>query len=193
MRKYKMTDSLPADPSIAVVMNHATGESEVGIASKLLWLQEQEPGCIESWSYVNACDDEPPLSPDNMPQEVPDKNAVFESVIKDSGKREDFETGSRRDTNDGKSRPDLISPFLLDRLGRHMALGAKKYGEWNWAKGQPSSRYRESLARHLMAHDKGETDEDHLSAAAFNIMGMIHNQEATKGMVDWPRDWKEGA
>jgi len=70
-----------------------------------------------------------------------------------------------------------------------MALGAEKYTAWNWAKGQPSSRYRESLARHLMSHDMGDTEEDHLAAAVFNLMGMIHNQEVDKGLVDWPLDW----
>ena len=31
--------------------------------------------------------------------------------------------------------------------------------------------------RHLMAFAMGQRDEDHLAAAAFNIMAMIHNEE----------------
>ena len=34
-----------------------------------------------------------------------------DSVIKDSGKREEFQTGSRRDTREGKGRFDLFPPL----------------------------------------------------------------------------------
>lgn len=116
--------------------------------------------------------------------------------IKDSGQREEFSSGAVRDTADDKSRPDLISPFFLHRLGFHLARGAKKYSEWNWAKGIPSSRCAASLHRHLNAWERGETDEDHLAAAAFNLMAIIHNEEVcgkdvylsvTDSLHDMPR------
>jgi hypothetical protein len=116
--------------------------------------------------------------------------------IKDSGNREEFTTGAVRDTADDKSRPDLISPFFLNRLGFHLANGAKKYTEWNWAKGIPSSRCWASLHRHLNAYAMGQFDEDHLAAAAFNLMAIIHNEEVTEkdaklsltnGVDDMPR------
>lgn len=117
-------------------------------------------------------------------------------VIKDSGKRESFETGAVRDISGNKPRPDLISPFFLERLGEHLRKGAEKYTVWNWAKGIPSSRCYESAMRHLMYYAQGERDEDHLAAAAFNIMAMIHNEEIERkkatldlsktGMVDMP-------
>ena len=102
---------------------------------------------------------------------------MSEFTIKDSGQRQEFETGSKRDTNEGKSRPDLISPYFQERLGHHLAKGAKKYGENNWAKGQPLKRYMESLERHLMLAKMGKVDEDHLSAIAFNVMGIIDHEE----------------
>lgn len=117
-------------------------------------------------------------------------------IVKDSGQRQEFQTGSRRDTNAGKPCPDLISPFLRLRVGTHLALGALKYSRGNWAKGQPSSRYREALERHMMLADMGLTDEDHLSAAVFNLMGIIHNQEMKRlgwlpeALDDWPVDWR---
>jgi hypothetical protein len=104
-------------------------------------------------------------------------------------------TGSRRDLDEGKPRPDLISPFLKLRLGNQLGLGAVKYGEHNWSKGQSSARARASLERHLMEADMGLEEEDHLSAALFNIMIMVHNQEMKKlgilpaGLDNWPVRW----
>ena len=98
-------------------------------------------------------------------------------IVKDSGNRERFATGAVRDTANDKPRPDLISPFFMMRLGEHLRKGANKYTEWNWAKGIPSSRCFASCMRHLMQYAMGKRDEDHLSAAAFNIMAIIHNEE----------------
>ncbi|KKK94181.1 hypothetical protein LCGC14_2685460, partial [marine sediment metagenome] len=36
--------------------------------------------------------------------------------VKDSGKRQEFETGSVRDTQEGKGRYDLVSPIFVRRL-----------------------------------------------------------------------------
>lgn len=102
---------------------------------------------------------------------------MSEFKIEDSGERQEFVSGAVRDTAEGKSRPDLISPFFLERLGHHMCKGADKYDAWNWAKGIPNSRCYASAMRHMLEYAQGETNEDHLSAAAFNIMAMIHNQE----------------
>lgn len=103
--------------------------------------------------------------------------------IEDSGKRESFSTGAVRDVADDKPRPDLISPFFMRRLGEHLAKGAKKYSEWNWAKGIDNARCFQSAYRHLLAYQCGETNEDHLAAAAFNLMAIIHNEEVTKGKI----------
>lgn len=103
-----------------------------------------------------------------------------EYVVKDSGARQEWATGSRRDTNDGKPRPDLISPYFQARLGHHLAKGAKKYGARNWEMGQPISRYLESLERHLVQAKMGLQDEDHLSAIAYNAMAIIDHQERIK-------------
>jgi hypothetical protein len=102
--------------------------------------------------------------------------------IKDSGQRQEFESGAVRDITGNKPRPDLISPFFMERLGQHLGQGAKKYSAWNWAKGIPNSRCYESLMRHLVQFAKGDTDEDHLAAAACNLMFMIHNEEVGKQM-----------
>lgn len=105
--------------------------------------------------------------------------------VKDSGAREDMETGSRRDTQVGKSRPDLMNPLVLRRLGMHFANGCDKYGEKNFELGQKSSRYRASLGRHLLDYDEGLKDEDHLAAIIWNAMCIMMNQEfVERGIYD---------
>ncbi|MEM7311340.1 MAG: dATP/dGTP diphosphohydrolase domain-containing protein [Planctomycetota bacterium] len=105
-----------------------------------------------------------------MNRHLPDEHFV----IKDSGQREEFDTGSVRDTREGKGRFDLISPFALERLAQWYEMGATKYGERNWEKGQPVSRFMDSALRHLNRHMQGHRDEDHLSAALWNVAAIIH-------------------
>lgn len=97
--------------------------------------------------------------------------------LKDSGRRESWETGSQRDTREGKGRYDLLSPRFLRRLALVMERGAKKYGERNWELGQPLSRYLDSAIRHIMGLMLGMVDEDHAGQAAFNLQGFIHTSE----------------
>ena len=94
--------------------------------------------------------------------------------VKDSGKRQEWETGSKRDTRDGKGRYDLIPPYSMHRLARHFENGAVKYGDRNWEKGQPLSRYLDSCMRHLWKVIAGEEDEDHEAAVAWNIFAYMH-------------------
>lgn len=98
-------------------------------------------------------------------------------IVKDSGERQTFETGSRRDTRDGKGRYDLLQFRAIHLVARQLEEGGKKYGERNWELGQPLSRYLDSAARHLMLHGIGRTDERHDVAAAWNILCMIDTRE----------------
>lgn len=99
------------------------------------------------------------------------------SNVNDSGKREEFQTGSRRDTREGKGRFDLISPIALKRLAQHYENGSRKYGDRNWEKGQPLSRYLDSALRHLNNILAGDVSEDHFSACSWNCFAIIHTQE----------------
>lgn len=107
-------------------------------------------------------------------------------VTKDSGKREEFSSGSLRDTQDGKPRYSLIPPEPLKRLADLYVRGADKYGEYNWTKGQPTSRILDSLMRHVEAYRSGETSEDHLAAIAWNAFAIMHF-EGTE--FDDKHDW----
>ena len=97
--------------------------------------------------------------------------------VKDSGNREEFSTGSVRDIRDGKGRFDLISPIAIKRLAQHYENGAKKYGDRNWEKGQPLSRYIDSLIRHAYCLLEGKNDEDHAAAIMWNAAAFIHTQQ----------------
>lgn len=106
---------------------------------------------------------------------IPPGTIAF-TEVKDSGARESWETGARRDTQDGKPRYDLIPLHPLNRLAMHYTNGAVKYGEHNWTKGLPISRFYASLFRHLIAFAEGDETEDHLAAVAWNAFAIMHFQ-----------------
>jgi hypothetical protein len=101
-------------------------------------------------------------------------------VLKDSGQRQEFKTGSQRDVRDGKGRYDLLPTRALRRLARHFEAGSKKYGDRNWEKGQPLSRLLDSGLRHAFNHLEGKTDEDHLIAAVWNLLCAADTEERIK-------------
>lgn len=98
-------------------------------------------------------------------------------MIKDSGDRHEFESGAVRDMQEGKGRCDLLPAAAILRLSKHFEAGAKKYGERNWEKGIPVNSFIDSSIRHLMKYMLGEHDEDHLVAAAWNLMCALEMEE----------------
>lgn len=106
------------------------------------------------------------------------KKSDFEGKMNDGGDRIVYAEGSaQREPAIGKGRPDLISPFALTRLSKWYELGANKYGDRNYEKGMPFSRYTAAMFRHLIAWMKGNMNEDHLSAIAWNAFAIMHHQE----------------
>ena len=129
-----------------------------------------------------------PVSPFPMgrvPVAVDVKNTQESSDLPDSGNRENFSTGSVRDTRDGKGRFDLISPIALKRIAQHYEKGAVKYEDRNWEKGQPLMRYFDSALRHLNSYTENlltgrSSKEDNLAACLWNIMAFIHTEYMIK-------------
>jgi len=80
-----------------------------------------------------------------------------------------------------------MSPITMHRDAVHLENGALKYGDRNWEKGQPLSRYLDSALRHLMRFLAGHRDEDHLAAARWNIGALIHTEELIR-RGDLPRE-----
>jgi len=101
-------------------------------------------------------------------------------ITKDSGTREEYPTGMKRDTSTGKGLFDELSPYALYRLAMVMERGAVKYNKGNWRAGCPQSRLMQSAFRHLMQYLSGEKTEDHLAGVMFNVMVLIHQEELMK-------------
>lgn len=104
--------------------------------------------------------------------------------IKDSGERREFGTGAVRDMADGKGDMYSLPPAAILRLSKHYELGAKKYSRHNYMKGIPISSFMDSALRHIFKYLDGWDDEDHLAAAAFNILGAIQMEERNPDMQD---------
>lgn len=97
-----------------------------------------------------------------------------EFITKDSGERQEFETGMVRDVQTDKPRYDLLDVPILKRWAELMARGAKKYGENNWRKAATQielDRFRASALRHMFQYLEGDTSEDHAVAVMFNLAG----------------------
>lgn len=97
-------------------------------------------------------------------------------TVKDSGAREQFESGMVRDTAKDKIRYDLVFDGpMFKRWAIHLTKGAKKYAPRNWVKAEGEvelERFRESAVRHFCQWLDGESEEDHVAACYFNMNGF---------------------
>lgn len=99
---------------------------------------------------------------------------------KDSGKRQDYASGMRRDIQEGKPRYDLIYEPLLTRWAELMARGADKYGENNWQLAnsrEELARFKASGWRHFIQAMRGDGDEDHYAAVCFNLAAILYLED----------------
>lgn len=110
--------------------------------------------------------------------------------IKDSGERTEFSSGAVRDMHSGKGDMLSVPWAAMLRVSKHYENGAAKYGRYNYLKGIPVSSFIDSALRHLAKYVAGWDDEDHLAAAAFNVLGAIQMEEHNPDMCDLP--WREG-
>lgn len=106
---------------------------------------------------------------------------------------EQFKTGAVRDIG-GKGRMDLLPMCALIRISKHMEnaiamdpqTGVPHYPERNWEKGLPMHSMVDSAFRHLAKYVDGWTDEDHLCAAATNLLMALWTEEKRPEMQDIP-------
>lgn len=121
-------------------------------------------------------------------------NYTWTYETKDSGKREEFASGMKRDTQEGKPRFDLIPRLMLRRVAELATRGAIKYGEHNW--GLASSRdelirFRAAAIRHMFQWADGDRTEDHAAAAIWNIMAYEEILSRIAGAVDTLYDFRD--
>ena len=165
--KYKF-DHGGKEPDLSLMCPEMSGG--INIAEPDYCPQENgTPACHDCWN-----------------REVPGMEGIHYCAIKDSGERRQFSTGAVRDMAEGKG--DMVSmPWeALLRLSKHYEAGAKKYARWNYCKGIPVSSFIDSACRHLAKYQCGLDDEDHLAAAAFNILGAMLMENTMPDMQDLP-------
>ncbi|MBW1973802.1 MAG: hypothetical protein JRI44_13350 [Deltaproteobacteria bacterium] len=106
-------------------------------------------------------------------------------ITKDSGTRQKFDSGAVRDIQQGKGRFDLLPPIAIKMVADVFERGAIKYGDRNWEKGIPLSRYIDSALRHTFQVLQGLDDEDHASQAAWNLLCFVETRERIRqGRLD---------
>lgn len=114
-------------------------------------------------------------------------------MIKDSGERTLYDNGFQRDMHMGKGRMDLLPWEAIIEVSKHCEEGAAKYGEHNIDKGCPQHSLIDSAFRHLAKYILGQTDEDHLRAAAWNILWALQQHTIRPDMQDLPAYRPAGA
>jgi hypothetical protein len=114
-------------------------------------------------------------------------------ITKDSGKRQEYPSGMRRDLQEGKPNFYLILPKdipydaqLLTRWASLMTRGVEKYGIRNWEKARSEEeleRFKSSAFRHFIQWLCEEDDEDHAAAVLFNINAAEYLKTKLKGVI----------
>lgn len=109
--------------------------------------------------------------------------------VKDSGKRQNFESGMVRDAGDGQiDYMTILDGPMFDRWAEHLTKAKKKYpdvtpGVANWTLADGAKelvRFKQSAFRHFRKYLRGDTDEDHAAAIFFNINGAEYVKERLK-------------
>mgnify|MGYP001796841642 CR=1 FL=1 len=100
----------------------------------------------------------------------------------------EFTTGAVRDDEGDKPDYTILPLEAFPRLARHLSANEAKYGRHNYQKGIPVSACARSAFRHLVAWTCGDKSEDHLAAAAVNLLFAIYMQEMHEGRRDINND-----
>lgn len=119
-----------------------------------------------------------------------DEHGAYEGFqVKDSGKRQSFESGMVRDTQDGKvDYTRVLDGPMFHRWAAHVTKAEVKYPDiapgvpnWTLANGEEEKqRFKKSAFRHMIQWLRGDTDEDHAAAVMFNINGYEYVREKMK-------------
>lgn len=89
----------------------------------------------------------------------------------------EFNSGAHRSSSEGRGNYDSIPPLGLERLALRCEFGDNLHGKGNWKKGIPLSSYINSALRHINNYMCGDLEEDHVSAASWNLLAMAHTEK----------------
>lgn len=110
--------------------------------------------------------------------------------VKDSGEREEYPSGMRRDTEEGKIDFTLVLDGpMMRRYAAHLTKGASKYGPRNWQHAnsvEELERFRRSAFRHFVQWMEGDVDEDHAAAVWFNVNAAEYVRQQLEDREDSP-------
>ena len=149
-----------------------------GYAKKPEWCEETEESCTKCW------DREVETEVDTEVETEVETDV--DSGIMSNGEMTVFASGAVTDKKTGKGRCDLLPACVLLRLAKHYERGAERYGEYNWQQGIPCHSFVDSAMRHLLKYMDGQTDEDHLIAAIWNLCGLAWTEEKLPDLMDIP-------
>lgn len=74
-------------------------------------------------------------------------------------------------------------PEITQALAKLYEAGAQKYSERDWEKGRPQEVFINSALRHFFQYLNGETDEDHATAAVWNLLSCADTIERLPEMA----------
>lgn len=105
-------------------------------------------------------------------------------VVRDSGKKAQYDDGMQRDDPTGKPKFRLLWPEgvpyeeqLMYRVAMHYMLGGMKYGDRNWEKsctGESLAAHADAVERHFQKFLSGVEDgEDHAAAVVWGINAVL--------------------
>lgn len=125
------------------------------------------------------------IAGDYIRERIDDGKGVHFSLLKLVNTVRNFPTGAMRDTEEGKAHfVECLSFLAMARFGRYMLTCEGKYPPDNWRKGIPVKEYEQSMMRHIHKYFANkyegasfEPEVDHLSAALFNLRGILHEEE----------------
>ena len=157
-----------------------------GYAKKPEYCKPTEENCTKCWGREVETEVETDVETDVETEVETEVETDVNSGIKDSGERTTFESGAVRDMHEGKGDMASLPWEAVLRLSKHYEAGAIKYKRWNYRLGIPVSSFIDSACRHLAKYQCGCDDEDHLAAAAFNILGAMLMENTMPEMVDLP-------
>jgi hypothetical protein len=113
-------------------------------------------------------------------------------VTKQGNEIKSFSTGAIRSTDADGERWDLITPIGLRRVAATYAEGAARYGERGWEKGMPASDLINHALRHVYLYLAGDSSEDHLAHAVWNLLAVMHFEERQPELIDIPSRHGDG-
>ena len=175
-------------PDSSVAQVHFRPQARCTLDTFVRVIEDTRFGLSDAALDGRLADDEDDDDEDDDEDDEDDEDEDDEDDEDDFGPRRvevlEYPGGGKRQVVRGRGRYDLLPWGSIERVARRAEYGAAKYGEDNWRRGLPVKLFIDSAMRHLVRWLNGERDEDHLAAAAWNILALMEltDEEANDGL-----------